>query len=60
MIQAAMTAVSQGTLDLKGYDGSGRWWLGASVALAHAGYSRQSTESDLTSLWRELHKAGKV
>jgi len=60
---AACTAVSRGLLDLKGFDNSGRWWLGASVALAAAGLTATAevaSDADLVSLWKKLHADGKV
>jgi lipid-binding SYLF domain-containing protein len=60
---AACTAVSRGLLDLKGFDNSGRWWLGASVALAAVGFTADaevSSDSDMASLWKKMHAEGKV
>ena len=63
MTTAACTAVSRGLLDLKGFDNSGRWWLGASVALAAVGFTAEAevaSDAEMASLWKQLHAAGKV
>jgi hypothetical protein len=63
VITAACTAVSRGLLDLKGFDNSGRWWLGASVALAAVGFTAEEEVMDdagLAELWKKLHAAGRV
>jgi len=60
--RAVCTAVSRGTLNLAAFDNSGRWWLGAMVALMDAGYTAAEavTDAELMDRWRQLHAAGKV
>jgi lipid-binding SYLF domain-containing protein len=60
---AVCSAVSRGLLDLKGFDNSGRWWLGASVALAAVGFTAEpttSSDTELAALWKKMHAAGRV
>lgn len=63
MTTAVCTAVSRGLLDLNGFDNSGRWWLGASVALASTGFTAEEepmSDAGLIDLWKKLHTAGRV